>query len=106
MGWDLKPIKPSSNAPQYLSDPKRRTGAIWGRYNMIGWLTLIAFLKKWDVDVREFSSTNYGEAISAETCEKVAAALEKHLPDLRQSDRAWLEPHIILWKTSGGYRQL
>ena len=106
MAWDLKPIKPSSDAPQFVSDPKDRTGAVWGRYNLIGWLTLIAFLKKWDVDVREFSSINVGEVISAETCEKVAAAIEKHLPELRHSDRAWLEPDIILWRTCGGYQQL
>jgi hypothetical protein len=99
-------MNPSNDAPHYDSATDKRTGPLWGRYNVIGWLTLIAFLKNWGVDVSEFANHNDGAPITAKTCLKVANAIEEHLAELRESDRAWLASHIVLWRTCGGYYQL
>lgn len=106
MGMDLKPIRPSKNAPRYPADDKYAPGqVIWGRYNIAGWGWIWDRLTEWGVDTSEFSGFNNGDKISAATCRKVADAIEQHLPELDERNRRWLEPHIALWRTCGGYRQ-
>lgn len=113
MGMDLEPINPATDAPRftnevgnYYTDYAPLVGkAISGRYNWTGWSYIINLLNKWGINTNEFSGLNDGDVICDETCKKVADAIEKHLSDLDAKDRKWLEPHIILWRTCGGYRQ-
>ena len=121
MGMDLIPINPSADAPRHPVEPpdymrkdaeseafweKHMAGqAIPGRYNWSGWSWLCDHLSAWGVPMGEFSGMNDGDPISAETCEKVAQAIEAHLGELDGDHRAWLQPHIALWRTCGGYWQ-
>lgn len=100
MGMDLKPINPTADAPKDSDGDFR-----WGRHNWTGWSELVDLLQSWEVDTREFAGTNDGYVISAETCLKVADALEKNLPSQPQDIQDWLQPKIILWRTCGGYEQ-
>lgn len=100
MGMDLKPIRPSKKAPRDENGHPK-----WGRYNISGWSYIWDQLNRWGVDTSEFSGYNDGDKISAKTCRAVADAIEKHLPEMSERDRRWLEPHVILWRTCGGYRQ-
>lgn len=99
MGMDLQPIAPTEDAP------KDKYGYEWGHYNWIGWTTLIRLLKEWGIDISEFSESNDGEVISQKTCLLVADAIERHLTLMDEDCRRWLEPHITLWRTCGGYEQ-
>ena len=99
MGMDLKPIEPSDDAPS------NERGIVYGRYNWKGWDALINYLNKWELDTSEFLSYNDGDVISDETCKEVANAIEANLHTLSQEDKEWLQPHIILWRTCGGYEQ-
>ena len=97
---DLKPMRPHKNRP------KDKYGKyVWGRYNLCGWVSLINLLHSWDIDTSEFSGFNDGDLICAATCKIVAQTIKDHLDELSEQDRKWLEPHIELWQTSGGYRQ-
>jgi hypothetical protein len=101
MGWDLRPINPSPDAPR---EPE--TGEpVWGQYNISGWEWLNSHLVDWGVDTSEFSGFNGGDVISAETCLKVADAIEQNLVELDEEHREWIESHIVLWRTCGGYEQ-
>lgn len=63
--------------------PKRTSRSVTGiDYNLSGWLTLIAYLRKWGVDVSEFSLFNDGAPISPEICLAVGNAIEKHRREL------------------------
>ena len=99
MGMDLKPIAPTADAPIELGEVK------WGRYNWTGWTTIERLLRSWGVSTHEFASSNDGAVISAETCQRVADAIAAHISEMDERDRAWLEPHITLWRTCGGYEQ-
>ncbi len=102
MGMDLKPIAPKPDAP------KNEQGTpIWGRYNWTGWQYIINLADRHGVDVSKFSGVNDGEEISAETCMAVADAIERAIDDheLSPQDVEWLTPHILLWRTCGGYCQ-
>jgi hypothetical protein len=100
MGMDLKPNRPSKDAP------RNKDGyLIWGRYNIYGWAYLWAKLDDWGVDTSTFSSFNDGKLIPKKVCLAVADAIEKHLEQLNKEDKEWLQPHIIRWRTCGGYRQ-
>ena len=99
MGMDLEPIAPAENAP------KGERGPEWGRYNISGWSYIIDKLREWGVPLDEFRHFNDGDPISAETCAKVADAIESHLPEMSDRDRNWLGPHVERWRTCGGYRQ-
>ena len=101
MSWHLKPINPSADAAQNpeTKEPQH------GHYNLIAWLMLIRLLRTWNLDVSEFSDVNEGQIICESTCQKIASAIEEHLPHLDHNYRNWLEPHIVLWRTSGGYEQ-
>lgn len=108
MGMDLKPMRPAEDAPRHPADyhfEPFRGQAIWGRYNWTGWFWLIEHLDQWGVDTSEFDGCNDGNQIKAVTCRAVADAIEKHLPELPRIDQQWLKPHIMLWRTCGGYRQ-
>lgn len=106
MGMDLEPIKPSADAPRYpLDDKYDPNGIIWGGYNWAGWSEIIRLLNEWGVDISEFARMKDGDEISDNTCKAVANAIEQHLPKLSEQDRNWLQPHIALWRTCGGYRQ-
>lgn len=100
MGMDLKPLRPTPNAP--LDD---RGFHQWGHYNWTGWEWLIEHLEQWGVNTGEFVFLNDGKAISEETCLRVANAIEVHLSELEERHQKWLEPHIRLWRTCGGYAQ-
>lgn len=99
MGMDLKPIAPTNSAP------KDEYGIVCGRYNWAGWSWLRTELSERGVDVTEFVNNNDGEVISADTCEKVADVIEAMLPELDEEYREWLAPHVIRWRTCGGYEQ-
>jgi len=100
MGMDLKPINPTPDAP------KDEDGRLeWGRYNWTGWRWIVDHLQAWGVSTSEFKGCNDGDPISAETCRKVADAIEAHLPELEERDRKWLAPHVERWRTCGGYQQ-
>jgi len=58
MGMDLKPIKPSENAPLYEGGEVQ-----WGRYNWSGWSWLRTHLEDWGVDTSELTSMNDGATI-------------------------------------------
>ena len=106
MGMDLKPMRPSKDAPRYpANDPYAPGEVIWGRYNWSGWRWIAEHAHKWGVDVSEFDGCNDGKLIRSETCKAVADAIEKNLHTLDPSHRQWLEPHIALWRHCGGYRQ-
>lgn len=106
MGMDLEPINPSADAPRYPNSVDVAPGSIiWGRYNWGGWRYIIQHLESWGVDVSDFAGTNDGDIIPESKCKEVADAIEKHLPELSQTDQEWLQPHIALWRTCGGYRQ-
>jgi hypothetical protein len=100
MGMDLKPIKPSENAPLYEGGEVQ-----WGRYNWSGWSWLRTHLEDWGVDTSELTSMNDGATISEATCLKIADAIEAHLDELNAEDRGWMKNHIALWRTCGGYEQ-
>lgn len=99
MGMDLKPVRPTPDAP------KDGYGVVWGRYNWSGWSYLTSHLQNWGVELTGFSGMNDGDLIKAKKCREVADAIEKHLHLLDEENQKWLRPHIILWRTCGGYRQ-
>lgn len=109
MGMDLKPMRPTKDAPCYPADYEYaayRGRVIWGRYNWSGWGWLTDHLAEWgDVDMSHFAGSNDGALIPAKVCRQVADSLEKHLPELSSADRDWIAPHVQLWRTCGGYRQ-
>lgn len=106
MGMDLKPIAPTKDAPRKPADATYDpNGHIWGRYNWSGWSWIEQHLQAWGVDTHEFDGSNDGEKISAETCRKVADAIEAHIGELDEEHQTWLRPHIELWRTCGGYEQ-
>lgn len=74
-------------------------------YNWGAWRRLIYLLQSWGVDTSEFSCYNDGELISRNTCLAVAWAIEANLEFLDECEREWLEPHIELWRYSGGVTQ-
>lgn len=101
MGMDLKPLNPSKDAPINDYDGKPQ----WGRYNTSGWSYLWQKLNSWGVDTSELSGYNDGDEISAETCGKIADAIEANAGTLDEQDRDWLMSHVPLWRTCGGYAQ-
>lgn len=101
MGMDLKPQCPTLDAPIDVYDGTVR----WGRYNWSGWIYITELFKREGVPMEEFSGSNDGDMISATTCELAAQAIERALPTLSQEDQIWLQPHIALWRTCGGYKQ-
>ena len=104
---DLKPLRPSKEAPRWPADHEYSPNAVmWGRYNRTGWSWLLKYLNEWGVDTSEFSGFNDGDEISGKTCLAVADAIEAHLHELEKEDRDWLAPHVALWRTCGGYAQL
>lgn len=106
MGMDLQPIASTSDAPRYPADDKYSPGeVIWGRYNWTDWSRLINLLNSYGVNTDQFVGCNDGDIITKEKCEEVANALEANLATMSPKDRRWLEPHIIKWRTCGGYEQ-
>lgn len=77
--------------------PKNKPKGDTVDYNVIGWSTLIHYLKQWKVDTREFSYVNDGDPISAKTCRKVAHAIADHLHTLPPDHQDWLKDHPPLW---------
>jgi hypothetical protein len=74
-------------------------------YNWWAWRRLLELLASWCVDVSELTCTNDGDLISEQTCLAVADAIEVHLNELSDTEYDWLEPHIELWRNSGGVTQ-
>lgn len=108
MGMDLKPMRPTKDAPRHPADDKwDPNGPVWGRYNWSGWRFLMDKLHEWGMEMlgKGFSGMNDGELIRAPYCREVADLIEKNLHTLSPEDQEWLKPHIILWRTCGGYRQ-
>jgi hypothetical protein len=106
MGMDLRPMRPSKDAPRRAITSTYAPGEIiWGRYNWTGWAYITNKLAEWGVPLGEFDGSNDGKLITARTCRLVADAIELHLNELEAEDQKWLEPHIQLWRTCGGYRQ-
>jgi hypothetical protein len=99
MGISLVPIKPARNAPRYRGKP----GVC--DYNWTAWKSLRDWLDEWGVDTSEFCYGDSGSRISAATCQKVADAIEAHLPELPKQDRQWLAETVKYWRTCGGFRQ-
>ena len=100
MGMDLIPMEPTLEAPK-----DGQGNIIDGRYNIFGWGELWNLLIDWKVDTAEFSGYNDGEQICKETCLEVAKAIENNLHTLDKKTKNWLQPHIALWQTCGGYEQ-
>ncbi|MEM7599834.1 MAG: hypothetical protein AAF357_00280 [Verrucomicrobiota bacterium] len=94
-------MNPSKDAPidDYDGEPR------WGRYNISGWYYLREKLNSWGVDISELSVYNDGAEISAETCGKIADAIEANAAALDDRHRDWLKGHIPLWRSCGGYAQ-
>jgi hypothetical protein len=106
MGMDLVPINPSEDAPRWdVPEMSWHGEVISGRYSWAGWSELCGLLKEWGVPTEEFDCMNEGKMISEETCIRVAEAIEQHLPELPADYQEWLQPHIELWRTCGGYKQ-
>ena len=93
MGMDLHSVASTIGEP------------LWIPYNWNGWRWLIEHLQKWGVDTKQFSFSNDGELISDEVCKAVASALSAHIDELDDEHRSWIEPHIVAWRSSGGFRQ-
>ena len=74
-------------------------------YNWSSWVVLISRLDEWGVDTSEFRGTNDGDPISKETCIAVADAIERHLGEVDDVARGFLEPHIDKWRTCNGCEQ-
>jgi hypothetical protein len=74
-------------------------------YKKKAWRRLIQLLESWEVSTHEFSLCNDGKLISRNTCLAVAWAIEANLEFLDECEREWLEPHIELWRYSGGLVQ-
>ena len=106
MGIDLYPVEPTADAFRF---PEGHECAgktdLTLSYNWAAWSFLISNLKLHGLDTSEFEYSNDGDIISAETCIKVADIFEKLLLSMDGDDRSWLEPHIIKWRTCGGYMQ-
>ena len=104
---DLEPIAPTAEAPRYSAEDNYFPDeVIWGRYNGTGWSLLIDLLNRFGVNTEQFAGCNDGDVITKEKCEEVANVLEANLSGMTSEDKWWLEPHIKLWRTCGGYRQL
>ena len=109
MGMDLKPQRPSKDAP------RRDDGTIrWGRYNISGWAALYHFLEGNGVDTSEMSGYNDGDRIKAATCRKIADTIEANFEEyldkfgVTEKDPLGIEScknDVLLWRTCGGYRQ-
>lgn len=100
MGMDLKPVKPTKAAPRDADG-----GHIWGCYNWNGWGWLRDFLNRHGADTSHMAGCNDGDLIPADVCRAYADVIERELPNLAGDDRRWLTPHVILWRTCGGYEQ-
>jgi hypothetical protein len=109
MGMDLKPVRPSKDAPLRADDRIK-----WGRYNLSGWTAMWNFLIDHGVDTSELSGFNDGARIKAATCRKIAdtieANFEAYLEKFNVTEKDTLEIEackldIQLWRTCGGYRQ-
>lgn len=74
-------------------------------YNWAGWRWLVAKLQSWGVDTSEFTFSNDGAQLSAETCRRVAGAIADHLDELAPEEHDWLGPHVERWKTCRGCEQ-
>ncbi len=109
MGMDLKPQRPSKDAP------RREDGTIrWEKYSIGGWAALYHFLNAHGVDTSEMSGYNDGDRIKAATCRTIADTIEANFDeyldkfgvtdkDLKGIESCKLD--IQLWRTCGGYRQ-
>jgi hypothetical protein len=93
MGMDLLPIQPTVGYATPLS------------YNWAGWRWLRTKLNEWNVDTSHLRGSNDGDEIPSEKCCEIADAIEAHLYELDECEREWLRPHIVLWRTCGGYEQ-
>jgi hypothetical protein len=109
MGMDLRPVRPTKNAP-LGADGKVK----WGRYNLSGWTAMWHFLNDHGVDTSEMSGYNDGIRIEAATCRKIADTIEANFEaylekfDVTEKDPLGIEScklDIQLWRTCGGYRQ-
>ena len=99
MGMDLLHINPATD---------HRTGKYIARdlqYNWSAWRMLEEMLDSWGVDTSEFRFVNDREVISADTCRRVADALESHQEELEYLNLSWLKGHIPAWRDSGGFEQ-
>ena len=99
MGIDLVPIAPTAEMPQYKGKPASL------HYNWSGWRYITNFLDKYNELTGEFAGSNDGDAISAETCRRVADCIEKHVNELPPEDKEWLTKHIPYWRHCGGFNQ-
>ncbi len=99
MGYDLKPCRPTKNAPR-----KPDGEIMWGRYNIWGWPVLISSLEKWGVDVSQIPHYNDGDLISAKKCREIADALEKNRMDSSVPDWVCSQGDIDWWRNCGGCR--
>ncbi len=109
MGMDLKPVRPSKDAPL------RADGGIkWGRYSLSGWAALYHFLNGNGVDTSEMSGYNDCARIKAATCRRIADTIEANFDaylekfGVTEKDPLGIEScklDIQLWRTCGGYRQ-
>lgn len=109
MGMDLKPVRPTKDAP-LRADGKVK----WGRYSAGGWHKLWHFINARGVDSSEFSGFNDGARIKAATCRQVADIIETYFDAYLLDQGGTLENEldvevckldIRLWRTCGGYRQ-
>lgn len=72
----------------------------------LGWMGIhLGPIRKASISTDEFTFINDGDPISETTCQRVASAIEAALPSLEEEDHEWLQPHIALWRTCGGYQQ-
>ncbi len=89
MGYDLEPLNKEED---FL------------HYNMMGWYWLGNFLSRHGADCSNIPSYNDKEDISEEKCKDIADCIEKNLHTLKKEDQEWIQPHIKMWRNSGGYR--
>ena len=103
MGMDLKPVRPTKDAPR-----DDNGNPIWGHYNWSGWRHLANSLHEWGhPDLTEhLSGWNDGDRIPSKVCKQVGKLIEEHLNEVEDVEwREYEKMKALLWKTCGGYRQ-
>src|SRR5271154_1363871 len=80
-------------------------------YNWEGWCTLIDFLQRHGGKTEEFSGTNDGELICANTCRQVAKIIEENSAEYNSIygggsyGKLPAQQHAKIWHDSHGFRQ-
>ena len=74
-----------------------RAGGTPLHYSPAGWEVLIRFLQDCGIETGELEKADEGYPISAETCFRVASAIEFHWDELTGT-KLWLRGHAREWR--------